>query len=300
MKNIEASFNYTDMSSLKELGSGQATDDNLKAAAQQLEGVFLQMVLKSMRQANESFQSSMFDSQTKDTFQDFHDNQLALHLSKSQGMGLADVIYKQLKPYVGEGEKVNNFSIKQGDFRTSSLPSELSTMPVNHAKKEAQEPKDFHDAKDFLGYLKPIVDKVLKGLQLNPTHLLAQAALETGWGKHIIKDVDGNNSHNVFNIKATGWEGDKTNKQTIEYENSQIVKRNEPFRMYENYEQSIKDFVQVLQSPRYEKVWENTNDPKAFFDALQKAGYATDPNYSDKVLKVLHQDEFKNLGADHG
>ena len=125
--------------------------------------------------------------------------------------------------------------------------------------------------------------------------LVAQAALETGWGQHIIKTASGQSSNNVFNIKAhRDWEGSSTVKSTLEYEGGVAVQKKEPFRVYDSIAQSFDDFVEFLQSnPRYQKALDVANNPAQFLDELQAAGYATDPNYSNKIKRLLGQSEFQ-------
>lgn len=293
MKVVAESFNYADMTSLKALGNQAPSDESLKAAAKQLEGIFLQMVLKSMRKANESFESDMFASQSKDFYQDFHDNQLALNMAQNKSLGLADVIYNQLKPYVGAKNKDEFAQLKIQP--TEVVEQNITTKAKTDEKKE-KEPALFESAKDFLEYLAPIAKKALSDAPLNPMYVLAQAALETGWGKHIIKDEKGQSSFNIFNIKANDWDGSKTTKSTIEFENGQMVQTKEPFRMYESYEQSFKDYIELLKGPRYQQLLNLANDAQGFFEGLQQSGYATDPLYANKLLDVLNHKLFKTFG----
>ena len=134
---------------------------------------------------------------------------------------------------------------------------------------------------------------------LNPAVMVAQAALETGWGKHIINKSDGNSSNNLFNIKSDkSWEGDKASKVTLEFEQGTPVKKQASFRAYESIKESVNDFVDFLtQNPRYEEALQKTAQPNEFLDSLQKAGYATDPNYASKIKKVLNSSELKNIAT---
>lgn len=295
MKALETSFNYTDMNSLKELSSGKATEDGLRVAAKQLEGVFLQMVLKSMRKANESFNSSMFQSNAKDTFEQFHDSQLSLHMAKSQSLGLADVIYEQLKPFVPASESsAESFEQYQAQ-KIQVIPTQVHATP---SKQTEHEPSEFGTEAEFLKFLKPIVEKVANKIGLNPHYALAQAALETGWGKYIIKDEQGNSSFNLFNIKAHSKDDAKALKATLEFEQGEFVKKLEPFKMYSGYQDSVEDYVNLLSKSRYSGALNYLQDPKAFFTHLQQNGYATDPDYADKIIDVLKNQAFKMLGGD--
>ena len=135
----------------------------------------------------------------------------------------------------------------------------------------------------------PYAQEAAKKLNLDPDVLVAQAALETGWGKFVIKDNKGNNSFNLFNIKATdSWQGKKVAVSTLEYHNGVAKKENANFRSYNSYAESFADYVKLIsESPRYEKAKSQVNDASAYLDALQEGGYATDPHYADKIKSIL-------------
>jgi flagellar protein FlgJ len=130
-------------------------------------------------------------------------------------------------------------------------------------------------------------------LGLKPQALLAQAALESGWGKHVMQFANGDPANNLFGIKADSrWGGDKVTVSTLEYEQGVAVRKKAHFRAYEDYRQSFLDYVDFLKAdPRYAKALQSTDDPVAYFQELQKAGYATDPNYAKKISAVLHGNE---------
>jgi flagellar protein FlgJ len=123
--------------------------------------------------------------------------------------------------------------------------------------------------------------------------LIAQAALETGWGRHQIRFADGRPSNNLFNIKADSrWEGERVAVNTVEYEQGVAVRKREYFRAYPSIRQGFNDYVAVLQAkPRYGQALAAARRPEAYFAALQEAGYATDPRYADKVVAVLRGTE---------
>jgi flagellar protein FlgJ len=125
-----------------------------------------------------------------------------------------------------------------------------------------------------------------------PAHLmLGQAALESGWGKRELKGVDGTPSNNLFGIKATGnWDGKVVEAVTTEYINGVKQKRIEKFRAYDSYADSFKDFANLMRNnPRYEKVMANLQNVNGYAQAMQKAGYATDPNYATKLANVIQK-----------
>lgn len=125
-----------------------------------------------------------------------------------------------------------------------------------------------------------------------PAHLmLGQAALESGWGKREIKAADGTASNNLFGIKATGsWNGKVVEAATTEYIHGVKQKRIEKFRAYDNYVDSFKDFANLMRNnPRYENVMANLQNVNNYAQAMQKAGYATDPNYATKLASVIQK-----------
>ena len=124
--------------------------------------------------------------------------------------------------------------------------------------------------------------------------LLAQAALETGWGKFLIHDTKGNNTFNIFNIKATGWQGKSVAVNTLENKQGVTQQERANFRQYDDYAQSFADYVALIKnSARYKNALAAGNDSSAYAEALQKAGYATDPRYADKIKSLLTSDSIR-------
>lgn len=305
-KALDMNQSYYDLSNLDSLRE-QALDGDperkvLKKAAQQFEAIFTQMLFKSMRKANEAFEDkdSPFNQSSVKFFQDMHDQQLSMELSQSGSLGLADLIVEQLSPQQGRylpasALRQNHAALPVMEIKSSipaaddKLEKAPSVPEVVSSQASPQQASSFETVDDFVGTLWQHAQNAAKSIGLNPAVMIAQAALETGWGKHIISKLDGSSSNNLFNIKADpSWDGDKAAKVTLEYEQGTAVKRNASFRAYDSIEQSFSDFVQFLQqNPRYQTALENTHDDHGFIDALQQAGYATDPNYADKIKKVL-------------
>jgi flagellar protein FlgJ len=144
----------------------------------------------------------------------------------------------------------------------------------------------------FLGQLWPVAEEAAARLNLAPEALLAQAALETGWGRHVIRHRSGHSSHNLFGIKADArWDGDRIRVSTLEYREGVALQTRANFRAYASFEDSFADYVDFLQrNPRYREALAKTDDPKAYFAALQQAGYATDPAYAEKIQKILESE----------
>jgi flagellar protein FlgJ len=147
----------------------------------------------------------------------------------------------------------------------------------------------FNDPQHFISVLYPHAEKAAKQLGTTPEVLIAQSALETGWGQKVIRKQDGSMSNNLFNIKADKrWQGDKTTVNTLEFEKGIPVQQRADFRMYESLEQSFNDFVSFIsQNDRYQDARKVASEPRQFIHALQKAGYATDPHYAKKVISVM-------------
>jgi flagellar protein FlgJ len=181
--------------------------------------------------------------------------------------------------------------------------NEQQTTTIDSTQTNINEPKssstNFETAEQFVSSVWEHAKTAAQKIGLNPAVMVAQAALETGWGKHIISKSDGGSSNNLFNIKSDkSWEGDKASKVTLEFEQGTAVKKQASFRAYDSIKDSVNDFVDFLtQNPRYEEALKNTAKPNEFLDSLQKAGYATDPNYASKIKKVLNSSELKNIAT---
>jgi len=151
--------------------------------------------------------------------------------------------------------------------------------------------KVFSGSDDFVATMLPMAEAAAKRIGVDPRYLVAQAALETGWGKSVMRNADGSNSHNLFGIKASGnWEGDKARAITSEFRDGKFVKETASFRSYESYQDSFHDLVSLLQNnARYKDAVASADKPEQFVKELQKAGYATDPAYASKISQIAKQ-----------
>ncbi|MDC0611931.1 flagellar assembly peptidoglycan hydrolase FlgJ [Vibrio sp.] len=275
----------------------------LESAAKQFESIFTNMLFKSMRDANSEFKSDLFDSQTEDFYRKMLDEQRASELSKSGSLGLADMIVKQLSAGI---QGTDSASVIGDDGLQKALArirqaKEAAANPSNMIPAEASSTirqssdASFNGPQDFVNKLKPYADRAAKALGVDPSLLLAQAALETGWGDNVIKNSLGS-SNNLFNIKADkSWAGNKVATQTLEYEGATPVLEQASFRAYNNFQDSFNDYVRFLNSnPRYANALHNSKDSNDFIRGIHDAGYATDPDYADKVLRVKNQIEQMN------
>lgn len=267
----------------------QAPDQALKAAAKQFEAVFMNMMLKSMRDATP--QDGMFDSEQTKMFTGMLDQQLAQNMA-NRGVGLADIMVQQLSRQAGSavpGQLHGKPSV-QSLNGLSTLPADkasLSRKPAN-AVPSAYSP-GFQQ--DFVQRMTPYAMRASQESGVPAPLIIGQAALESGWGQHEIRLPDGSNSYNLFNIKATGnWKGKVAEVVTTEYSNGVPHKQVAKFRAYDSYAEAFSDYAQLLgKNPRYASVAQSGQDAPAAAQALQQAGYATDPHYADKLVKVMGQ-----------
>lgn len=299
---------YTDFQGLAKLRAQAAGDSSraIQETARQFESLFLHMMLKGMRNASSVLESDMTDRKTERTYRDMHDQQLALELGKRSPLGLADVLTRQL----GGGKTGQTQLAHKGleEYRASALP-EAPSNPASWknlaaAAPTSAKPSDeatealpvvatddngrFANREDFVNALWPHAQAAGTELGVDPKLLLAQAALESNWGKSMPRGLDGKSSHNLFGIKADRrWEGQSLAASTQEYEGGAPVRQRAAFRAYDSYADSFRDYIGFLKdNPRYGKALENADNPARFIAGLQKAGYATDPNYARKVMSV--------------
>jgi flagellar protein FlgJ len=304
---LEMSRSVHDMGSLDTLRTAAKNGDvgALEEAAKQFEAIFVQMLLKSMRKAQDALadKDSPFNSEQVKFYRNMHDQQLATDLSTNGNIGLADVIVQQMG--------INNGVIPASAVRSDGDLSVLNRQQVNLRQRnenelftsEGQKTKSsnkqavFATPQDFVEHLYPQAVAAAQSLNIDPKALLAQAAVETGWGKFVIHQQDGNNSHNLFGIKADKrWEGNKAVVDTLEYVNDVPEKQQAAFRSYSSFGESLNDYINFVKTnPRYEQALKSTESTREYFTQLQKAGYATDPAYAEKVMSVYNSSMLNDL-----
>ncbi|WP_127476403.1 flagellar assembly peptidoglycan hydrolase FlgJ [Sulfurivermis fontis] len=281
---------YTDFQGLTALKAEarEQSPEVLKAVAKQFEALFLQMMLKSMREASEG--DPLFDGEQAELYRDMYDKQLSLDMAE-KGIGLADVLVRQLQMRAPDTAAAGAMAMPQRQGSTFTRIETQSPQVAPSVGKAAPVSMDEVSASPeaFIRRLWPLAEKAAAKIGASPEALLAQAALETGWGKAIIRHPDGSSSHNLFNIKADRrWDGESVAKSTLEYRDGVAAKEVARFRAYDSFEASFDDYVNFLQSnPRYAEALRRTDDPKQFVRALQDAGYATDPAYARKIGNIL-------------
>lgn len=259
------------------LQAKQSPDQSLKAVARQFETVFLNMMLKSMREATP--QDGAFDSEQTRMFTGMLDQQLAQSMA-DRGVGLADIMVRQLSQHPVPSAEFRVPGTQHPAFGTQN--SALGTQHLPSAYKgDVQQ--------SFIDKMRPHAEQASRSTGI-PAHLImGQAALESGWGKREIRRADGSDSHNLFGIKAgKDWNGRVAEVTTTEYHNGVASKQVERFRAYDSYVEGFQDYAKLLSdNPRYEAVLQQSGDAKGFAQALQQAGYATDPRYADKLAGVI-------------
>ena len=353
---------YLDQNSLNSVKAmGRKNDPQaLKEISKKFEGMFVQQMLKSMREANEVFaEGDMLQSDEGKFHQEMLDQQMVLNLTSGRGIGLATSMYQQMQKMYGKApapekldgigglngksdgildEKLNikpiaepvlkplakdTSSVKDASLvsdtslvkdtsltKDTSLAKETSSTvaptvisrtavsnsaikaAVNNASKAAAK----KTPEEFIAALMPFAEKAAAELHVNIDVILAQAALETGWGKHMLHDGKGNSSFNVFNIKkSAAWDGKTVGVSSVEFKEGVATVERSHFRHYESYTHSFSDYVNMLKNnPRYQSVLAAGNDSKGYADALEKAGYATDPKYAQKLKSLLNSDVIRS------
>lgn len=308
---LELSRNANDIQGLDALRRAAQSGDSkaLDEAAKQFEAIFVQMMLKSMRKAQDVMadKDSPFNSEQVKFYRDMHDTQIASDLASNGSIGLADIIVRQLG-------KTGDGYMPAGALRNDGNLSSINRNTIASTQKAQQEvmgnqpiktfrsfkTSAFDNAQSFIEQLYPAAQKAAKQLGIDPNALLAQAAIETGWGQHMIHSTSGQNSHNLFGIKADRrWQGDRAMVNTIEFQQGVPATKKAPFRMYDSFDASLQDYVGfVKQNPRYEEAVKQSQSPQDYFSELQKAGYATDPDYAQKVISVFEGEQFKRYLAE--
>ncbi len=280
----------------------------IQAVSKQFEAVFLDMVMKSMREATPS--EGLMDGEQGKMMQGMLDQQYARTLA-SRGIGLADVLARQLSPHAtpapatdrmaGESSRSAAQPVEQAIAQSVSRPASSSASSsvsppasrlapaATQAVGAAPAPVSSRPPQAFTGKLASHAEAASAATGIPAKFMLGQAALETGWGRREIRHADGSNTFNVFGVKAgSNWHGKVAEVTTTEYIDGVAHKRVAKFRAYDSYADAFHDYARMLaSSPRYRNVVASAADAGGFADALQRAGYATDPLYAKKLRGVI-------------
>jgi flagellar protein FlgJ len=262
---------YADFNGLAALkNSGSASNPAaLREAARQFESLFTSMVLKSMREAN--LGPGLGDSDATNTYQEMYDQQLAVQMSQGKGLGLADMLVQQLTRSGLNGSAATSGAQSNSVGSTASATAAVPTTAQRIS---------------FVQRIQPAADEAASQLGVAPDTLIAQAALETGWGQHLPGGSTGTPSSNLFGIKAgANWQGATAEATTVEYVNGAPTTTSAQFRAYDSTETSSRDLVSLVgSSPRYAAALGTGSDVGAYAAGLQQGGYATDPDYVKKMI----------------
>lgn len=305
------------LSSLKR-SAHDNSPEAIRGVAKQFEAIFLGMMLKSMRDAMPS--NGPLDNEQSRTFTTMLDQQLAQNLV-GKGVGLAEILVKQLTKFqvnAPEHNAIQHNATGQQSANTlnrgaSSVPSEVmpffsgqmlsrSLAKINHYtqtqqfrvdpstwNKDSSNTNGGNHISEFASRMMPFAEKVSARTGIPAIFMVAQAALESGWGRSELKFENGAPSYNLFGIKASGnWTGRTVDAMTTEFIDGKYVKQVEKFRAYDSYADSFKDFTDLIrQNARYSNVMRHLHDPISYSQAMGKSGYATDPHYGAKLQSVI-------------
>lgn len=319
---------YTDIAGLHAIDALGRRDRaaGLAAAARQFESFFVAQLLEGMRAANAVFAlGNALNTGEMQFRQDMLDQQLSVSLTQGRGLGVADMLARQLQEQFGPVEARARLAAADGQrelderrLDTPALSGPHATIPrsvraalptvVSSALKlleplgppadDGERPRPFSGKDDFVRALLPEARRAASEIGVDPRVLIAQSALETGWGQSILGDHVGRSSNNLFNIKAGNyWEGPSVGVTTLEFSEGIPRPQRARFRAYSSIAESFADYVALLRGqPRYAAALANADDPWRFMRSLQQAGYATDPEYARKVIELLRDDAISGAG----
>lgn len=286
-----ASWDVRSLDTLKLKAGGSESPQALRAAAKQMEGIFVQVMLKSMRDAG--FKDGLMHSQASEMYTSMHDQQLAQDLAQKSQLGFADMIVRQMggegEDPAGQAQRIaapapGPYSLTHAPVSAPSATTGAQATPLSAIAARSSSSQPF-----ISRLLRPAL-QAAQSSGIHPHLILAQAALESGWGKREILTADGKPSHNLFGIKASGdWQGKTTEITTTEYINGTPQKIKAAFRVYDSYAESLSDYARLLKNnPRYQRVAQSSSAEQGAH-ALQAGGYATDPAYANKLINIIEQ-----------
>lgn len=302
---------YGDIQSLTQLRHDAAggRDGSLEAAAEQFEALFIQMMFKSMRESG--IEGGLFDSSQMQTYYQMFDKQVSLDIARGDGLGLSDMLMRQLggqDSAAGTSPGDNKPAALNLPPRSAVLPPALiadnrvethadnsvGNLPTPAQMEAASGPAAvtrapaFAGREDFIATLEPLAEQVARRLDVPARAIVAQSALETGWGQHVMHDAQGRPAWNLFGIKAgDDWQGRSITVPTMEVRDGVAVREVARFRAYDSPAEAVADYERLIgQRERYAEALGSGQDVAAFANALKQAGYATDPDYAGKIERI--------------
>jgi flagellar protein FlgJ len=290
----------TDFSQFQGLRRGARDGDEatVRKAAQQFEALLTQQLFKNMRAA--SLGDDVMGGGQTGFYQDLFDQQMAVHLSSGKGLGLADMLVRQLRGTAAPSTNSESAALDapasaSGGYALNGAKRLTTTDAMTAAPETEPSGATAADAapdtpQAFVQAILPHAERAARELGVPARVLVAQAALETGWGKHAIKGADGRSSFNFFGIKADArWRGDATSTTTTEFIDGDQQRQRADFRAYDSAGAAFDDYVDFLKSnSRYAQALRHGGSARRFVQGLQNAGYATDPAYAQKILKIAN------------
>ena len=305
---VSGSGIYTDFQGFTELRkeAREESPEAIKKVAQQFESLFVQMMLKSMRDTVP--EGGLFGGHQQRMYQDMFDKQLSLNVSTGKGIGLAQVIERQLTREQGVTEPPGALQdylnspvpaqqvvaqVSAATFHSAGAPSGTRLSEnTHHIAAPEDVTGEWQNPEDFVEALWPYAVRAGNQLGVDPEALIAQSALETGWGQHVRNMTNGDNSYSLFGIKADQrWQGKTVSVSTLEFRHGAMQREQAMFRAYDSVGEAFEDYVDFIQThPRYQRALENGFNSKAYARELQEAGYATDPDYAKKINRVRNSE----------
>lgn len=260
----------------------------VRQAAGQFEALFMKQLLESMRKAMPK--SGMFDGPGHETYVGMLDQQLAQSMANRPG-GLADLIAKQLTRHMGAAAEAGRNADRASNAVGDASPVPVRTAQAPQGLKEALSRSLDGPQAEFVERMWPHAIEAQRGTGVAAAFVVGQAALESGWGRHEIRHADGRASHNLFGVKAgRGWQGPTVDVTTTEYVDGKATRSVERFRAYSSYAEAFRDWASLMsQNARYAPVLRAGGSVEGFAQGLQRAGYATDPRYGEKLERTINQ-----------
>lgn len=289
---------YTDFHGLARLKTKaqQPDEATLREVARQFESMFFEMVIQGMREAK--LGDGMFDSQEGEMYYDLFDKQLSLELTRQQGIGLGDQLVRQLKGTLRS--EIQNSEPSPALASTHHVGVVRGLNPVTETARAPAAP-DWRpaDKAEFVRDVWPYAKQAGETLGVPAETLVAQAALESGWGRGMLRTADGRPSFNIFNIKAdTTWQGERVAVAALEHEQGVLRKVPSLFRSYDDLESAFSDYVAFVRgNPRYTDALRVAGNGREYLTELHRAGYATDPQYVQKITGILDSPGFSETLA---
>ncbi|RPH29231.1 flagellar assembly peptidoglycan hydrolase FlgJ [Buttiauxella warmboldiae] len=278
--------------------------EGLKAAAKQMEGIFIQMMLKSMREA--SFKDGLFNSDQSDMFTAMYDQQVSQDIAAQSKMGFADLMIKQMGGEAPTSQPTRGaapapYVLNQTAFAATKAKLSSLSQKMDIGLNQQTVTTSIRSMEKNTHFISKMLEPALATAKKSGIpHLLiiAQAALESGWGNREITTAEGKKSHNLFGVKATpAWKGESTEITTTELINGTLQKVKAAFKVYPSYSSALDDYIALLtHNPLYHNV-ARSGSPEKAAQALQSAGYATDPDYAQKLINIMHK---VKLNISHG